>query len=491
MKSVVRHLINGLWDQEGSLSENVNPSNGDVICSFPIAEASTVNRAVSSARAASSAWANTPIPERVKAVESLIALIRDAYGTEGELTSIKRTIMDEIGKPLPEADIEVLEVADFMNYYADIASEVLHEKVVEINAAMWPTKRSTVTRKPYGVVAIIKPWNYPIEMIAWSLAPALLSGNTVVVKPSEKSPLSAYFLAQLIEKSSLPDGVVNFVFGDATTGQSLVRNPGIDYISFTGSVESGKHIAGAAARSLTPITLELGGNDPALVLADCDIDKTASGLVWGAFCNAGQVCVGIKRAYVVAAIYDQLLEAISARMNVLREGIDYGPIIDIKQLNSVEQFVDSIRQQDGTVRIGGKRGSRGYFYMPTLIEVKNESAAIFDQECFGPILPLIKVNSTDEAIRAANHGEFGLGASVWSKDLQEARIVADQLQCGMVWINDVNVAFPQAPWAGIKNSGVGFELSSQALHNYTYGQHLSVETNLVETRKPWWYPYGN
>jgi acyl-CoA reductase-like NAD-dependent aldehyde dehydrogenase len=384
--------------------------------------------------------------------------------------------------------LEVLECADFTEYFVRIAPDALSDKQIAVDSNLWPSKNSVVSREPIGVVAIIKPWNYPIEMIMWALVPALLSGNTVVVKPSEKSPASAFLLAELLHSAGLPKGVINFVFGDKATGRSLILIPEVRMVSFTGSVASGRQVSMDAAPKLKKVALELGGNDAAIVCPDADLELAANGLVWGAFCNAGQVCVGVKRAYIHTSVYSEIKKLIVNKTQALRRGDDYGPMIDLAQVNTFEKFLDDAREKRNNVLVGGEREEVGYFVRPAVIEVQNETTDILKSECFGPLLPLIEVGSVDDAVEAANSSDYGLGASVWTRDLVYGQGIAKRLQVGMVWINDINIAFPEAPWGGTKNSGIGFELSPGVFDEYTLPKHISTEMGGDPTRA-WWYPY--
>lgn len=488
MTKKVSHLIGGKQVDGGDARTNNRPSDGSVFSEAPMGQQPEVTLAVKAARQSLPAWRDAPIAKRVECVRSLVALLRDAYGEEGEMTVLKRAVSEEVGKPLPEADLEVLECGDFIEYYCDVAEGTLVGKTLEINKELWPSKTSKLVYEPHGVVAIIKPWNYPIEMIAWTLGPAILAGNTVVIKPSEKSPVSAYEFAKLVQQSDIPSGVVNFLFGDRETGKMLASHPDVDMVSFTGSVPAGRNIAASAGKQIKAMCLELGGNDCALVDRDADLDLVSSGIVWGAFCNAGQVCVGIKKAYIHEEIYEELKSLVVEKTKRLREGEDYGPIVDEEQLGRFERFVEQSRNDGNDVLAGGKRGSSGYYFEPTIMEVTNEASVTLGEECFGPLLPLIKVESMRIAVEAANSSSYGLGASVWGRDLKRAEEIGRQLEVGMVWINDVNVAFPEAPWGGRKNSGIGFELSSEALLEYCVRKHISIETGDDKDRI-WWYPY--
>jgi len=377
-----------------------------------------------------------------------------------------------------------------MKFFALHAKDALSSQKPVLDQKLWATKTSMVQCRPRGVVAIIKPWNYPLEMIVWSLAPALLAGNAVIIKPSEKSPVTGSKIREMAEFAQLPPGVINIVFGDRETGKCISDAEGINYITFTGSTVAGRDIAVRSGQRLRPYALELGGNDAAIVLDDVNIELAANGLAWGAFCNAGQVCVGIKRAYVLDSVFD-LVAAETVRIaENLRLGTDLGPIIDETQLQSVSALVDDAIHNGAKALAGGRRhrSRAGWFYEPTVLSNVPATARLLNEECFGPVLPLIRVKDVEEAVERANASTYGLGASIWTSDLTRGRAIAERVEAGMVWVNDVNVAFPQTPWGGIKSSGVGFELSLDVLREYTTRKHTNIE-NSAEVRRPWWYPY--
>jgi acyl-CoA reductase-like NAD-dependent aldehyde dehydrogenase len=486
---ILQHWIANKHRNGDSHFEWSKPEDGAKLARIPLGTPESVDAAVAAARNALPVWRRTSLKERARYVTAMADWLVERYGEAGEETPLKRLIMDEVGKPLPEADIEVIETSDFLRFFADVAPTVLAEIEPSLDQNLWATKRALVSNEPVGVVAIIKPWNYPLEMIAWSLGPALVAGNTCVLKPSERSSLTAATFADMTRDVGLPPGVLNIVYGDATTGQALASHPGVNLVSFTGSLRGGRSVARACAERLARASLELSGNDAAIVLADADLDLAANGLVWGAFCNAGQVCVGIKRAYIASSVYDELLEKVVATTASLRPGVDYGPIIAENQVRAIEAMVSDATGHGAQVITGGKRGAKSSYFEPTILTDLSPSARILQEECFGPVLPMIAVGSEDEAIRLANDSDYGLGASVWTRDLERGQTIARQLEVGMVWINDVNVALPQAPWAGIRQSGMGFELSGDSILEYTTKKHINIETS-TETRRAWWYPYG-
>jgi acyl-CoA reductase-like NAD-dependent aldehyde dehydrogenase len=484
------HYIAGKWIEGRKFVPIVSPHTGKPVGESSIGVAEEVSLAVDAARAALPDWRALSVGERCVYLEKLAEQLKLGYGEEGESTALKRLIMDAVGKPLPEADIEVIESASFIDYFSSIAIETLAPRDIQLNGDLWPTKRSTVLFEPVGVVGIIKPWNYPLEMPVWSLAPALLAGNTVVLKPSEKSPSVGEAIARMVESAGFPPGVVNVVAGDKSTGELLVANPGTSMIAFTGSVAAGREVAEKCGRLLKRVTLELGGNDAAIVLPDVDLDLAVNGLTWGAFCNAGQVCVGVKRVVVVKSVADQLIQKLTARAKELRLGIDVGPLIDKKQLDAVTKMVDLAIAEGAKLECGGYRdlGLEGFYFHPTILTSLQPTATLLLEECFGPVMPIVIVDDAAAAVAEANRSNYGLGASVWTTDLLAAETLAKQLRVGMVWINDVNVAFAEAPWGGTRDSGIGFDLSPEAMLEFVTRKHLNVETS-NDTRRFWWYPY--
>ncbi len=482
------NYIDGKWCGEGTKKNRNSPLTGQPFSAAVYASVADVNLAVIAARRAQASWAALPIGQRCEYVTGLATALRKRYGAAGEETELKRIIREEVGKPLPEADIEVLETGDFIEYFARIAPDVLSEEKPELNRELWPTKTSTIVHEPYGVVAIVKPWNYPLEMIGWALPPALLAGNTVVIKPSEKSPITALTYAEAAAEAGLPSGVLNIVLGDGSVGRELIAHPGVDYVSFTGSRAVGKEIAQTCAPIFRPCSLELSGNDVALVLEDADPSWVSHGLVWGAFCNAGQVCVGIKRVFVPAKYLEVYKTEIGKLVDGLVIGRDVGPIVDESQLNTFMKTLQRLRSEGAEFFRGGNRLDRpGLFVEPTVAVVKRGSL-VHQEEVFGPLLPISTYEQVDEIIKDIASADYALGASVWTPNLDRGTEIARKLDVGMVWINDVNVAFAEAPWPARRQSGMGFSLSKDSIRAYTRPKHISVDTDISKPRF-WWYPY--
>jgi acyl-CoA reductase-like NAD-dependent aldehyde dehydrogenase len=343
-------------------------------------------------------------------------------------------------------------------------------------------KRVQIVRKPLGVVAAITPWNFPVILLAWKFAPAFLAGNTVVAKPSPFTPVTSLMVADIL-KDILPPGVLNVLTGAGTLGAELAQHPHVRKISFTGSVATGKKILGYAVDDLKRVTLELGGNDPAIVLDDVDPAKVAEGLFWGAFQNSGQVCTAIKRLYVHERVYEPILAALTERArrtrvgNGLEQGTELGPINNAMQLDRVMGMVEEARQDGATVVTGGARlESRGYFYPPTIVTNVRSGMRLVDEEQFGTALPIIRYKDLGDALEQANRTHYGLGASVWTSDVRRGEELVQELESGTGWVNQHMDITPYAPFGGSKWSGLGYE-------NGKWGYEEFTEMQVVNTRK--------
>ena len=350
---------------------------------------------------------------------------------------------------------------------------------------------------PYGVVLVITPWNYPFSIPLICAATALAAGNTVVLKPAPATTLAGLKVGDLFRRAGLPPGVLNVVATDDEVAGALTRDPRVDKIVFTGSVATGKRIMAAAAANLTPVVLELGGKDPAIVCADADLDQAADGIVWGAFMNAGQTCASVERVYVDASVADAFTEKVVARTRALRVGdpahaeTDMGPLTLERQRAIVEEHVADAVARGALVRTGGVRPEgEGWFYPPTVLTGVDHGMRVMREETFGPVLPIMKVSGLDEAIRLANDSEYGLTASGWTKDPATARRLQAELQAGVVSVNDCLSSFgePTAPWGGIKHSGVGRTHGLAGLREMVQMKYVSRDP--ARGPKLWWYPYG-
>ena len=425
----------------------LNPATEEVIGEAPAATPEQLDEAVAAAKRAFGTWRRDEGARRE-------ALVRAAEALLAQAQVIGRTLTLEQGKPLAQAVGEVMGAAAQLKNTAKLP--LPHEVTRDDDKA-----RIEITHRPYGVVAGITPWNFPIMIAMSKIAPALLAGNTMVLKPSPFTPLSTLQLGTALA-SALPPGVLNVISGDNDVGALLTAHPDVKKISFTGSVATGKRVAQAAANDLKRVTLELGGNDPAIILDDVDPAAIAPQIFWSAFMNCGQICIAVKRVYAPEAMLPALTEAVAkiAREVKVGDGLDpstqLGPINNGMQLERVSSLVADAKKHGAKVHAGGERvGRKGYFFAPTVLSGVGDDVAVVAEEQFGPVLPLLPYTSVEDAVTRANATHFGLGASVWSKNAARASEVAQQLDAGTVWINQHVALSPYAPFGGAKHSGIG------------------------------------
>jgi aldehyde dehydrogenase (NAD+)/phenylacetaldehyde dehydrogenase len=389
------------------------------------------------------------------------------------------------GKPIFESrQIEIPAAAECLEYFAGWADKVMGETI--------PVKGNYLTytlREPLGVVAAIVPWNFPLLLAVWKVAPALATGNVVILKPASQTPLTALVLGEIAVEVGLPAGVLNVITGPGSSvGQAIVEHPGIDKIAFTGDTSTGKSIMRAAADTLKKITLELGGKSPNIVLPDADIDAALRGATTGIFYGKGEVCAAGSRLLVDRSIKDQFMEKLAARAKKLVAGdpmdpkTRYGSLASKKQLETVQRYVDTARQEGAVLVAGGGRADigtgKGYFYQPTVFDGVTPQMTIAREEIFGPVLAAIEFSDLDEAIARANDTQYGLAAAVWTRDIKKAHYVARKLQAGTVWINTYNVFDTAVPFGGYKASGFGREMSAHAIEHYTQVKSVWVDLNM-------------
>src|SRR5437667_1749922 len=390
-------------------------------------------------------------------------------------------------------------VLDAARWLIDNAYRLLRDEPVDHGNLAMNTKAGRIVREPYGVIGIISPWNYPFSIPATEAMAALVAGNAVVLKPSEFTSLVALELASLLHAAGVPKDVFQVVPGDGATGAALIGSD-IDKLSFTGSVATGKQIAQAAAARLLPVVLELGGKDPMIVLDDADVDVSSSGAVWGAFVNAGQACLSVERCYVHRKIYDGFVSACVEKAKRLRVGNgmdperDIGPLIHERQLRTVELHIEDARSRGARVMTGGERLTLlgPNFYAPTVLADVNHEMRAMREETFGPVLPIMPFDSESEAVRLANDSEYGLAASVWTRDAARGERIARQIKAGTVMVNDAVSCFgvSEAPHGGVKASGIGRTHGRLGLEEMVRVKYLDSDL-LPGTKKPWWYGYGS
>ncbi|MGZ3664627.1 MAG: aldehyde dehydrogenase family protein [Ktedonobacterales bacterium] len=470
-----------------------NPATGEPVGDVAMDDEADVRTAIARARAAQPAWAARSLDERSRVLR---AFRRVLLARANWLTDL---IAREQGRPEVEAlTQEILPIADLVTYYTKRAKRFLRDEKLPMHLLMY--KRSFVQYKPYGVVAVISPWNYPFALPASEVVLALLAGNAVVLKPSEFTPLIGQAIGELFQQAGLPDGLLQIVQGDGRTGGALVAATP-DKISFIGGGSTARRIMAAAADNLTPVALELGGNDAAIVLHDADLDRAANAVVWGSFCNAGQVCASVERVYVDKRIAEPFTSKVVELTRQIRVGqasgpdapVEMGPMISERQIQIVQRHVDSALASGAKALTGGKRNAEGQlFYEPTVLVDVRDDLPVMREETFGPVLPIATFDSEDEAIRRANDSDFGLSAYVFSKNRRHAERVARQLEAGSVLINDVIMSYgaPETPWGGVKQSGIGrIHGGAQGLREYCQQRHIMTERFQPLRHELWWFPY--
>lgn len=456
--------------------ESINPATGEAIGRVPISSRQDVADAIAAARAAQPAWAARPDAERKGLMMKVAEVINknSAYLAEW--------VTREQGKPLGGVGPDQVPGARFEVWGCEVWTQVPASLDLPVEVAFEDdTRRDEVHRKPYGVVAAVAPWNWPLLIAIWQIIPSIRAGNTVVIKPSEYTSIGTLELVRLINEV-LPPGIVNTVSGPGEVGAWLTSDPGIDKVMFTGSGPTGRKIAEAAARNLVPATLELGGNDAAIMLPDADPKAMAMGLFWGAFINMGQTCACAKRLYVPESLFEPTVQALKELAEAMpmgdgmTEGMVMGPIQNKMQYDKVVNLVESAKAQGGTIVCGGApKGGPGYFFPLTLVTGLKDGDRLVDEEQFGPVLPIIKYRDVDEAVASANRLDVGLGASVWSTNIENAKRVASRIQAGTVWINQHGMIHPMVPFGGVKGSGYGVEFGLDGLKAVTQPQVISVK----------------
>ncbi len=472
---------------------STNPATGEVLAELPCATPDDVRAAVTRAKAAQPQWQATTVHDRIAILRKFQKLLSEHRNDVAQL------ICREAGKPTAEAlATEVLVVLDAAQFCIANAYRFLRDQPLpHANLAM-KTKRGNLVHEPYGVIGIVAPWNYPFSIPAIETLGALVTGNAVVLKPSELTPLVALELQHLLLAAGLHPDLMQVVVGEGPAGAALVESA-IDKLMFTGSVATGKRVGEAAARRLLPVVLELGGKDPMIVLDDADLEVATSGALWAAFMNAGQTCLSLERCYVHRSLYEPFLAKCREKIARLRVGdgvdseVEIGPMIHQRQLKIVEEQVNDAVQRGARLLAGGKplTGLGPNFYAPTLLGNVTHDMRVMQEETFGPVLPVAPFDSDEDAIRLANDSEFGLAASVWTGSRRRGEAMAARIKAGTVMLNDMISCFgiAEAPHGGFKQSGIGRTHGEMGLREMVQTKYVDVDL-IPRIRKVWWFGYG-
>ena len=482
-----KNYINNKWIDacDGQTFDVENPYTEETIAQVPKSTKEDVDKAVGAAK---SAWKNWKILGSLDMRDLLREVAVKSRVHDREIAEI---ITAESGKPLIECLDEIEWIASIFEYY----SEIGRDQRGRVVAPVTPRSMSMVVKEAYGVVGCIVPWNYPLLLMAWKAAPALAAGNTVVVKPSEITPLSIMRWLE-VACDHLPKGIINMVTGFGDTGAFLVEHPDTRVIAFTGSVETGKKIAAMAATQLKKTSLELGGNDPIIICDDVDVNIAAKGTAWGGLLNAGQVCTSLERVFVMESIANDFTEAVVEEAKRVRLGdpmhtkTDMGPMASKMQLEKAEGKVKRAKSEGARLLCGGNRPEQyeiGYFYNPTVFDQVTSEMEMMNVETFGPIIPIQKVKNLDEAIELANTSQYGLGCNIYTNDMEKALTAADDIKAGSFWINDPLTDNEAAPFGGMKMSGGGRELGIEGLDEFRESKHILIDYQIRE--KDYWFTY--
>jgi acyl-CoA reductase-like NAD-dependent aldehyde dehydrogenase len=459
-------LIGGRLVDGDHQMDVINPATEEIFATVARASERQADEAIEAAATAFPGWAETPMADR----QAKVSALADAIAANAD--RLARALTQEQGKPLAEAQGEIAWAEGYLRHYATLE---IAERTIQDDA----NGLIQVRRKPLGVVAGIIAWNFPLLVACWKIGPAVIAGNTIVLKPAPTTPVCALMLGELC-RDIFPAGVVNIITDANDLGGYLTADPRIAKVGFTGSTATGKKIMASAADGLKRLTLELGGNDPGIVLDDVDVREAAQGIFNAAFLNCGQVCLAIKRAYVHDSIYDAMCDELARLAEAavvddgLAQGAQIGPIQNKAQYEKVKGFLERARR-DGTIVAGGEIIDRaGYFLRPTIVRDVTDGDEIVDEEQFGPILPVIRYSDIDDVVARANASPYGLGASVWARDIDRAVTVANRIESGSVWVNQHVAIGPHIPMAGVKSSGLGVEQSEEGLAEYTQLSVINV-----------------
>jgi betaine-aldehyde dehydrogenase len=483
--------INGQWVTSASKEtiDVINPATEDVFATIAAGNAADIDAAVNAARQAfdHGIWPRMSGTERGAVLKKMAALINE------RLVELANLEVKDNGKPYPEAQWDIEDTAGTFEFYAGLA-EQLDTDPDEIIKLPEPRFSSKVVKEPIGVAGAIIPWNFPMLMAAWKVAPALAAGCTIVLKPSEVTSLTALALGDIATQAGLPDGVLNIVTGlGKDAGQALTEHKGVDKLAFTGSIPTGSHIMQVAAKDIKNISLELGGKSPLVIFDDCDIEKAVEWIMFGVFWNQGQVCSATSRVLVQDGLYEKLLERLKEEAQKItigagdKEGVLLGPLVNNDQYQKVTSAIERGVADGANILVGGGRPAgfdKGYYLEPTVFTDMADDSWIWLEEIFGPVVCVKPFTTEQEAITLANDTRFGLAAAVMSKDLERCERVARAFRAGIVWVNCSQPTFCEAPWGGYKQSGIGRELGKWGLNNYLETKQITT----FDSNEPWgWY----
>lgn len=462
----------------GEVQEIRNPATGEIVDIVPRGTVEDVRRAVDAAEHAFKAWSETPPSKRAE------VLFRAAHRISEQEKELATLLTKEQGKPIKESVLEIRRFVHTLEHYAGLGKNIRggYVPLLEQN------KYGLIIKRPIGICGAIVPWNFPVSLMGNKIGPALLAGNTVVVKPAGTTPLTPIKVVELLYQAGLPKGVLNIVTGPGgVVGEEILQNPKVRKIGFTGETNTGKHVMEVAAKEIKRVTLELGGSDPMIVCDDADVEQAVKAAAVGRFFNCGQACLAIKRLYLFETIYDDFVGKLVERVKRLKVGNGLqtdtliGPLHTAAQRQEVDEQVQDAIDRGARVLIGAKKPNgaeykNGFFYLPTLLADVDENARIVKEECFGPALPIFKVKDLDEAIEKANRSIYGLGSSIWTRDLNRATKAAEQIESGYTWINSAQTIYDELPFGGFKQSGLGKEHGSEALDYYMETKSVVVAT---------------
>jgi len=453
---------------DGGTTEIRNPATGELVDRVAAATQQDVDNAIDAAESAFKKWSAVPPPQRAEILYKASRLLNERE------KDLARLLTQEQGKPLREAVLEIRRFAHTLEHYAGLAKTIRGGYV----PALDDRRYGMIIKKPIGVCGSIVPWNFPVSLLGNKIGPALVTGNTVVVKPAGTTPLTDVQAVQILNEAGLPPGVLNIVPGPAgIVGETLLKDARVRKIGFTGATSTGKHVMEVAAQNVKRVTLELGGSDPMIVCDDADLDEAVSAASVGRFFNCGQACLAVKRLYLFEKIYDEFVSKLVGKVEKLRvgngmeQGVIVGPLHTAAQRDEVEAQVTDAVKRGARVLAGGKRPAgdgfaKGHFYLPTLLADVEERSRAIQEEVFGPALPIIRVKDLDEAIAKANNSIYGLGSSIWTRDLDKATQAAERLEAGYTWVNSPQIIFDELPFGGVKQSGLGKEHGEEALDYY-------------------------